>query len=118
MESFYNGKNVLILGGAGFIGSNLAIALVRLGAHITIIDNLNKLYGGNLYNLSEISDSIEFIKDDIRNHGLLKDCLKKKQVIFDLVGQISYIDSLSMPYDDAMLNSVSHLVLLDLMKDI
>ena len=80
MENFYNGKNVLILGGAGFIGSNLAIALVRLGAHVTIIDNLNKLYGGNLYNLSEISNSIEFIKDDIRNHGLLKDCLKKKQV--------------------------------------
>ena len=54
MENNFSGKNVLITGGLGFIGSNLATKLVSLGAKVTILDALLEPYGGNTFNIKDI----------------------------------------------------------------
>jgi len=56
---FYKDKKVLITGGLGFLGSNLAISLVNLGAKVTLFDAMLPLYGGNFFNIEEIRDKIE-----------------------------------------------------------
>lgn len=60
-------KNILITGGLGFIGSNLARRLVDLGARITLIDSLIPEYGGNLFNIHGIEDKIRVNISDVRD---------------------------------------------------
>ena len=55
------GANILVTGGFGFIGSNLAIKLVSLGSNVTIVDSLDKNCGGNTYNIEPIKN---FVKID------------------------------------------------------
>ncbi len=111
--SNYKGKKVLITGGAGFIGSNLAHSLVALGADVTILDSLNPLYGGNLFNFEGIKDKINFVKGDIRDEELVNKLVKEKDLIFDLAAQVSYIDSLKIPLEDLDVNCRGHLVVLE-----
>jgi nucleoside-diphosphate-sugar epimerase len=54
----YAGKNALITGGCGFIGSNLAIALAELGAQVTVADAMIPDYGGNLFNLEPVKKKV------------------------------------------------------------
>ena len=61
MENNFKNKNILITGGLGFLGSSLSHTLIGYGANITIIDNLNPLYGGNIFNIKEVSDRITII---------------------------------------------------------
>ena len=60
-------KRVLITGGLGFIGSNLARHLVKVGAKVTIADSLIPEYGGNLFNLKDLEDEIEIKITDVRD---------------------------------------------------
>ena len=62
-----NGKKILITGGMGFIGSNLARRLVEEGAHATIVDSMIPEYGGNMRNIHEISDKVTVNLSDIRD---------------------------------------------------
>ena len=62
LTSFYEGKNVLVTGGASFIGSHLVDKLVELGANVTVIDNLSS---GKLENLEKSMDKIKFVKEDL-----------------------------------------------------
>ncbi|MBI3255659.1 MAG: GDP-mannose 4,6-dehydratase [Candidatus Andersenbacteria bacterium] len=71
MISHFKGKKILITGGAGFIGSCLAHALVPLGAKVTILDAMLPLYGGNLFNLQGIREQVEFVEGDIRDEALV-----------------------------------------------
>jgi len=109
----YKGKKVLITGGAGFIGSNLAHALVSLGADVTILDSLNPLYGGNPFNFEGITNKINFVRGDIRDEELVNKLVKEKDLIFDLAAQVSYIDSLKIPFEDLDVNCRGHLVVLE-----
>ena len=59
------GKRVLILGGLGFIGSNLAIRLVSLGAKVVVVDSMLPRYGGNLLNIEPVKDQIDINFSDI-----------------------------------------------------
>ncbi len=69
--SFFEHKNVLILGGLGFIGSNLAIRLVNEGASVTLVDSMIPNHGGNLFNISPIRDQCKINFSDIRDsHSL------------------------------------------------
>ncbi|MFA5098661.1 MAG: NAD-dependent epimerase/dehydratase family protein [Candidatus Paceibacterota bacterium] len=111
--SNYKGKKVLITGGAGFIGSNLAHELIFLGAEVTILDSLHPLYGGNIFNLEGINDKVNFVKGDIRDEKLVNELVKEKDLIFDLAAQVSYIDSLSIPFEDLDVNCQGHLVVLE-----
>ena len=71
MDFFY-GKRVLITGGLGFIGSNLARHLVNLGANVTLVDSLIPEYGGNLFNISGIEDKLRVNISDVRDTDSLR----------------------------------------------
>jgi len=110
------GKNIVITGGLGFLGSNLAHALIKKGARVTIIDNLNPLYGGNFFNIHGIEDQVALIINDIRNKEVILPIVKGADIIFHLAAQVSYIDSLNIPFEDLDLNARSTLLLLELLR--
>ncbi len=116
MENSFNNKNILITGGLGFIGSNLAHKLLSYGARITIVDNLNPLYGGNLYNLENISDRVKVVIGDVRDSEIIKPIIEKSDYLFHLAAQVSYIDSLSIPFEDLDVNSKSTLNILEICR--
>ncbi len=109
----YKGKKVLITGGLGFIGSNLAHKLVELGAEVTVIDNLAPLYGGNDFNIKDIKDKIKVIIGDIRDWQLIDKIVIDKDIIFNLAAQVSYIDSINIPFEDLDINCKGHLTILE-----
>lgn len=111
--NYFNNKNIIITGGAGFIGSNIAHRLVELEANVTIIDNMNPLYGGNIYNLFGIVDKVTLVINDIRNSEIIYPIIQKTDIIFHLAAQVSYIDSLKMPMEDADLNARATLNILE-----
>lgn len=113
MENYFNKKKVLITGGLGFIGSNLALRLVESGASITAIDNLNPLYGGNIFNINEIAGNIKIIINDMRNIEIMMPLIETAEIVFHLAAQVSYIDSLSLPNEDLDLNARSTLNILE-----
>lgn len=115
MKNFTN-KRVLITGGAGFIGSNLAHALVKEGAEVTILDAMLPLYGGNVFNLKEIKDRVKFIKGDIRDKEAVKKTVEGQDIIFDLAAQVSYIDSKDQPFLDLDINAKGHLTVLEAVR--
>lgn len=80
ISTSYFHQNVLITGGVGFIGSNLARKLLDLGANVTIIDNLDHDSGGNLFNLSDIKDHLRIIHADINDNHQLTAAVKEKNI--------------------------------------
>lgn len=111
-EKFKN-KNVLITGGLGFIGSNLACRLVSLGAHVTIIDSLVWAYGGNLFNIKDINDKVKVNIGDIRDRYSINHLIKNKDYLFNMAGQVSHIDSMKDPFTDLEINVTSQISILE-----
>ncbi len=111
--SFYKNKNVIITGGLGFIGSNLSISLVKLGANVTIVDSLISDYGGNLFNIDSIKDKVNINISDVRDRYSTNHLVKDKDIMFNLAGTLSHIDSMSDPFTDLEINCVSQLSLLE-----
>lgn len=109
----YQGKNTLITGGMGMIGSNIAMKLVEYGANVTILDAMLPLYGGNLYNIEDIRNNIALNIADIRDVSALNYLVKDMDVIFNLAAQVSYIDSQTDPLLDLDINCKGHLLLLE-----
>ncbi|HDZ18365.1 hypothetical protein LCGC14_0877320 [marine sediment metagenome] len=89
-------KKILVTGAAGFIGSNLTIELLELGAKVTGIDNL---YNGRLDNLTGVLDNInfQFIKGDIRDLNFLIDVLKEIEIVYHEAAFTSVPQSVLMP---------------------
>ncbi len=117
LKQYFSGKRILITGGAGFIGSNLAHTLVPMGAKVTILDAMLPLYGGNLFNLEGIRDQIDFIEGDIRDADLMAKAVKDQDIIYNLAAQVSYIDSKEQPFLDLDINGRGHLTVLEAVKD-
>lgn len=109
-------KNVLITGGAGFIGSSLAHRLVNLGAHVTVLDAMLPLYGGNMFNLESIKDSITFVVGDIRDEALVESLVTGKDFIFNFAAQVSHLDSKEQPFLDLDINGKGHLTVLEAVR--
>ncbi len=109
-------KNILITGGLGMIGSNLAIGLVKLGANVSILDASLKPYGANFFNVEPIAKQIELIHGDIRDLALISHSVQDKDIIYNLAGQISHNDSLKDPFLDASINYIGHLNVADAVK--
>lgn len=109
----FDGKNALITGGFGFIGSNLAIALVNLGARVTVIDSLIPEYGGNLTNIEPVRDRITINISDVRDEHSMKYLIQGKDLLFNLAGQTSHVDSMNNPYPDLEINARAQLYILE-----
>ena len=116
LENTYNGKKVLITGGLGFIGSNLAISLCSIGAEVIIVDSLIEDYGGNLFNIEPVKDKVKVNIADVRDESSMNYLVKKMDYIFNLAGQVSHIDSMRDPYTDLDINCRSQLSLLESCK--
>ncbi len=112
-RAFYQGRRVAITGGLGFIGSNLARQLVDLGASVLLIDALIPDYGGNLYNVDGIDDRVRVNVADIRHESTMNHLVQNQEVIFNLAGQVSHVDSMEDPYTDLEINCRSQLTLLE-----
>lgn len=109
----YNGKHVLITGGIGFIGSNLARRLVELGAVVTVVDSLIPTYGGNLFNVSDIKDRIICNISDVRDPHAMTFLVRGKDFLFNLAGQTSHLDSMVDPQTDLDINANAQLTILE-----
>jgi UDP-glucose 4-epimerase len=112
-REFYRGRAVMITGGLGFIGSNLARALVDLGADVVLVDSLIPDYGGNLFNIDGIADRVRVNVADIRQQSTMNYLVRDRDVIFNLAGQVSHIDSMRDPYTDLEINCRSQLTVLE-----
>ena len=106
-------KNILITGGLGFIGSNLVIRLIDLGAKVTIIDSLYPQYGGNIFNIEPIKAHVNIQIFDVRETSKVEALLKNKDYLFNLAGQTSHLDSMLKPQTDLEINATAQLSILE-----
>jgi UDP-glucose 4-epimerase len=107
------GKAVLITGGLGFIGSNLARALVDLGCRVRLVDSLIPTHGGSLHNVAGIEDRVHIDRFDIRDLEGLPARLAGQELVFGLAGQTSHLDSMTDPRTDLDINCRAQLALLE-----
>jgi len=112
-REFYRGRRVLITGGLGFIGSNLALMLADLGADVLIVDSLLSDYGGNLFNIAGAEDRLRVNIADVRQGTTMNYLVRGRDVIFNLAGQVSHIDSMRDPHTDLEINCRSQLTILE-----
>jgi UDP-glucose 4-epimerase len=98
------GRNILITGGLGFIGSHLAIKLIELGAHVTLVDAMISDYGGNLFNIEPVKDKVIINFCDIRDANAMNYLVKSQDYIFHLAGQVCHVMSLTNPFPDIDIN--------------
>ena len=109
----YAGRRVLITGGLGFIGSNLARALVGLGARVAIVDSLVPEYGGNRRNLAGIAARVRVHLADVRDWPRLPELIRGQDFLFNLAGQTSHMDSMTDPQTDLDINCRAQLAILE-----
>ncbi|MBS4051718.1 MAG: NAD-dependent epimerase/dehydratase family protein [Methylomonas sp.] len=113
----YHGKQILITGGLGFIGSNLARALVGQGAHVTLVDSLIPQYGGNPFNIDGIADRLTVNVCDVRDPFAMAYLLQGKDYLFNLAGQTSHMDSMTDPKTDLDINANAQLSILEACRE-
>jgi len=111
--SIYADTKILITGGLGFIGSNLARALVAQGAEVTLVDSLIPQYGGNSFNIEDIRDKVTVNVCDVRDPFAMAYLLKDKDYLFNLAGQTSHLDSMTDPQTDLEINATAQLSILE-----
>ncbi len=109
----FRGRRVLITGGLGFIGSNLARTLVRLGAKVTILDSLIPEYGGNPRNVAGLERKLSIHQSDVRDRHSLPAFVRGQDFLFNLAGQTSHMDSMTDPDTDLEINCRAQLSILE-----
>jgi UDP-glucose 4-epimerase len=109
----FRGRRVLITGGLGFIGSNLARRLVEAGAEVLLVDSMIPEYGGNVANIAGIENEVTVNIADVRDVHSLPYLVGDCEVIFSLAGQTSHLDSMADPYTDLEINCRAQLSLLE-----
>lgn len=109
----FKGKNILITGGLGFVGSNLARRLVEHEARVTLVDSLIPEYGGNLFNIAGIEDKVRVNISDVRDHHSMKYLVQGQDYLFNLAGQTSHMDSMQAPEIDLEINCRAQLSILE-----
>ena len=103
----------MITGGLGFIGSNIARRLAELGADVLLMDSLIPDSGGNFFNIDGIADRVRVNIADVRQESTMNHLVRDREVIFNLAGQVSHIDSMRDPYTDLDINCRSQLSILE-----
>lgn len=109
----FQDKKVLITGGIGFIGSNLAIRLVEAGAKVTLVDSLIPTYGGNLFNIEPVKYRARVNISDVRDPHAMKYLVAGHDYLFNLAGQTSHMDSMEEPENDLNINVLAQLHILE-----
>jgi UDP-glucose 4-epimerase len=106
------GKEVVVTGGAGFIGSNLCRTLLEQGAKVTAFDNL---YSGKIEFIKDLieDDKFNFVQEDIRDTAALEKATKNSEVIFHLAAQTSVPFSMENPKEDSEINVIGTLNVLE-----
>ncbi|WP_295438007.1 NAD-dependent epimerase/dehydratase family protein [uncultured Thiodictyon sp.] len=112
-EMSWTGRNILVTGGLGFIGANLARRLVELGARVTLVDSLIPEYGGNLFNIDGIEDRVRVNISDVRDAHSMKYLVQGQDYLFNLAGQTSHMDSMQDPFADLDINARAQLSILE-----
>jgi len=112
-QDHFRGKKLLVLGGLGFVGSNVIARLEGLNAAITVLDSLDPRYGGNPANVAPFKSTLRVVRGDIRDEALMKELVVGQDFIVNLTGQISYIDSGKIPFEDLDVNCRGPLVVLE-----
>ncbi|HEY7680088.1 MAG TPA: NAD-dependent epimerase/dehydratase family protein [Terriglobia bacterium] len=113
---FYQGRRVLVTGGMGFIGSNLTMALVQQGAEVTVVDAQVPGCGWHADNLTEVVDKIQLCRLDIGDQDRMRPLIGGQQVVFNLAGEISHVNSMAHPQRDLDINCAAQLRFLDLCR--
>ena len=116
MKDNFKNKKVLITGGLGFIGSNLAISLVKLGAEVTLMDAMIPEYGANVFNIEPIKDDVHINYSNVCDEHSMNYLVKDKDYIFHLAGQVSHIKSMTNPFPDIEMNIKGTAVLMEACK--
>src|SRR5215203_3659146 len=112
-REWYRGRRVMITGGLGFIGSNLARELADLDADVLVVDSLVPDYGGNLFNIAGYESRLRVNVGDVRQQTAMDVLVRDREVIFNLAGQVSHIDSMTDPLTDLEINCRGQLTLLE-----
>lgn len=113
LHHHFRGARVLITGGIGFIGSNLAHRLHAYGAELTLVDSLVPTYGGNLRNIYGIAEQVRVNIADVRDQYSMNYLVQGHDYLFNLAGQTSHLDSMSDPYTDLEINCRAQLSILE-----
>lgn len=116
MQNTFKDKKILITGGLGFIGSNLTIRLVELGADVLVVDNMLPRQGGNMFNIEPVKDKIKINISDIRNSVSMNHLVKGQDYIFHLAGQVNHVDSVKNPLQDLSINVEGTLVIMESLR--
>jgi nucleoside-diphosphate-sugar epimerase len=103
-------KKALITGGAGFIGSHIAEALVQQGCDITVLDNLDT---GHLENLESIKDDITFVRGDIQDEKALEEVTKGCDAVFHHAAVVSVTKTVAEPVFSTAVNDLGTLKVLE-----
>jgi UDP-glucose 4-epimerase len=109
----FSGKKILVTGGVGFVGSNLARRLVELGGRLTLVDSLVPEYGGNLFNIAGLEDKITLNISDVRDEHSMRYLIQDQDYLFNLAGQTSHMDSMVDPQTDLEINCRAQLSILE-----
>jgi UDP-glucose 4-epimerase len=112
-DEAFKGKKVLVTGGLGFIGSNLSLRLVALGADVLLVDSLVPEYGGNLFNVAGVEKKMRINISDVRDEHSMRYLVQGQDYLFNLAGQTSHMDSMQDPYTDLEINAKAQLSILE-----
>ena len=113
IDSYYRNRRVMVTGGLGFIGSNLVHRLAAAGANILIVDSLLPDYGGNPFNIAGLEGRVHVNISDVRDAASMDALVKDREIIFNLAGQVSHIDSMQDPHTDLEINCRAQLSMLE-----
>ena len=110
----WTGQRVLVTGGAGFLGSNLALAVSALGARVTALDGF--LFGGGANPKNLEGSDVELVRGDIREIDLRPLC-EGASVIFNLAAQTSHMGGQNDPLADIAVNAVAQVRLIQAARE-
>jgi UDP-glucose 4-epimerase len=111
----WRGRRVVVLGGAGFIGSNLALRLAALGANVTVVDGLVPGCAGHPANLAGGDAPIPLARVDLATEPVPVSVLEA-EVVFDLMGDPAHARSIRDPQGDLRNNLVAQVALLEALR--
>ncbi|NVM57811.1 MAG: NAD-dependent epimerase/dehydratase family protein [Desulfobacterales bacterium] len=115
-HDFYAKKNVLITGGLGFLGSNLAIRLVGLGASVTLYDGLIADLGANFFNIEPIKEKVRVVIANIGDRSAMDQYVRHQEIVFNLGMHSCHLDSMENPVFDIQTNVVPQINFLESLR--